>query len=165
VTERDVLSELFALLSDGEKATVRRTGFSLLHLQRVAEHRGFNAQGFRLTPEQLTMLDGPVIVFIEPRGYKHFAVLRGVQGDRAYLADPSRGNIRMPAYRFLHDWVQDDGRGIIFVVESPGGLPLLPVPLTLTNSRSPLPTEHMTVQELLSIGGTAPVRFQEDGRK
>ena len=49
-------------------------------------------------------------------GYKHFAVLKGVRGDRVYLADPSRGNIRMPAYRFLEAWMRG-GTGIIFVVE------------------------------------------------
>jgi len=155
VTERDVLDDLFRLLSDDEKTTVRRTGFSLLHLQRVAQARGFNAQGFRLEPEQLTMLGGPVLVFVQPRGYKHFAVLRGIRGDRAYLADPSRGNIRMPAYRFLHDWVQSDGRGIIFVVEPAEGLPQSPTRLMLPGGQPTLP-EQMTAQELLSVGALFP---------
>ena len=59
----------------------------------------------------LPRLGGPVIVFIEPRGYKHFVVLRGTRGDRVYLADPSRGNIRMPAYRFLDSWLGENGTG------------------------------------------------------
>jgi predicted double-glycine peptidase len=150
VTERQVLGELFALLSEDEKVTVRRSGFSLLHLQRVAQQRGFAAQGFRLTPEQLPMLGGPVIVFIQPRGYKHFAVLRGVRGDRVYLADPSRGNIRMSARTFLHDWVQPDGQGIIFVVEPQSGVPA-ETPLTVAR-RSPRLPEQMTIQRLLSVG-------------
>jgi uncharacterized protein len=153
VTEREVLVELFGLLSPDEQTMVRRTGFSLLHLQRVAQHRGFNAQGFRLAPEQLGMLAGPVVVFIEPRGYKHFAVLRGVRGDRVYLADPSRGNIRMPAYRFLHDWVQDDGRGIIFVVEPVTGLPQTTMPLAL-GAQQPSTPEQMTPRELMTIGAS-----------
>jgi hypothetical protein len=147
VTERDVLRELFDRLADDEKATVTRTGFSLLHLQRVAQKRGLNAQGFRLAPDQIPLLGGPVLVFIEPRGYKHFAVLRGVQNDRVYLADPSRGNIRMPAYRFLHDWVQGDGRGIIFVVEPATGVPQTEMPLMLARRVSP-PPEQMTQREL-----------------
>ena len=155
ITEREVLEDLFNLLSDDEKTTVRRTGFSLLHLQRVAQARGFNAQGFRLEPAQLTMLGGPVLVFVQPRGYKHFAVLRGIRGDRAYLADPSRGNIRMPAYRFLHDWVQSDGRGIIFVVEPASGLPQSPTRLMLGGGQS-APPEQMTTQELLSVGAFLP---------
>ena len=151
ITERDILAQLFGLLSDSEKPTVRATGFSLLHLQRVAQARGYNAEGFRLTPEQLSMLGGPVLVFIEPRGYKHFAVLRGVRGDRVYLADPSRGNIRMPAYAFLNDWLQNDGRGIIFVVEPAAGLPPSGTPLRVVRRGWPQP-EMMTARELLAVG-------------
>ena len=151
VTERQILVGLFDGLSEDEKTVRRRTGFSLLDLQRVAQARGFNAQGFRLEPEQLAMLGGPVIVFIEPRGYKHFAVLRGVRGNRVYLADPSRGNIRMPAHTFLKDWLQNDAKGIIFVVEPKTGLPDAKMPLTLPKDGLRQP-EIMTVREMLAVG-------------
>lgn len=154
VTEGQVLTGLFDLPSEAEKAERRRTGFSLLDLQRVAQARGFNAEGFRLEPAQIGMLGGPVIVFIEPRGYKHFAVLRGVRGDRVYLADPSRGNIRMPVYTFLDSWLQDDGKGIIFVAEPKSGLPGGTTPLTLTAlSRNGLSQpEVISAREMLAIG-------------
>lgn len=151
VTERDILIELFNLLTANEQTTVRRTGFSLLHLQRVAQARGYVAEGFRLTPEQLARLDGPVIVYIEPHGYKHFAVLRGVRNDRIYLADPSRGNVRQAADVFLKSWLQADGKGIIFAVEpatgAPGGTSLLAVA-----GGEPARPEIMTVRELLAVG-------------
>lgn len=151
VTERQLLEELYALLSEEEKIGVRASGFSLLHLQRVAQARAYNAQGFRLEPDQLAMLGGPVIVYIEPRGYQHFAVLRGVRGDRVYLADPSRGNIRMPTYTFLESWLQDDGTGIIFVVEPTSGLPERVMPLALAGEARPLP-EIQSARELLALG-------------
>jgi hypothetical protein len=151
VTEREILAQLFDLLPDAEKTAARRIGFSLLHLQRVAQARGYQAQGFRLAPSQLTLLGGPVIVFIEPRGYKHFAVLRGVQGDRVHLADPSRGNIRMPAYSFLDDWLQDDGTGIIFVVEPKTDRPARATPLAVAKQGLPQP-EILSVRELLAVG-------------
>lgn len=153
VTERDILNELFDVLTDQERETVRRTGFSLLHLQRVAQARGYQAQGFRLAQDQLQRLGGPVLVFIEPRGYAHFAVLRGVRGDRVYLADPSRGNIRMPAHTFLDGWLQDDARGIIFVVQPATGQPESPSPLMPTNEGLPQP-EILTAKELLRVGGS-----------
>ena len=151
VTEHEILVELFDLLSEEEKAAVRSTGFSLLHLQRVAQARGYKAEGFRLEPEQLAMLGGPVIVYIEPRGYQHFAVLRGVRGDRVYLADPSRGNIRLPEYAFRDGWLQNDGRGIIFVVEPKTGLPDSDVSLSLAKQWRPRP-EVMTAREMLAVG-------------
>ena len=157
VTEAQILVGLFDLPTDAEKAARERTGFSLLDLQRVARARGFNAEGFRLERTQLSMLAGPAIVFIEPRGYKHFAVIRGVRGDRVYLADPSRGNIRMPMYAFLDSWLQDDGKGIVFVVEPKTGLPDRPMALSLASSaglQERLRPEVMSVREMLAVGNT-----------
>lgn len=61
--------------SEDQEALREKEGFSLLDLQRVAQRRGHKAQGFRLAPEFLPKLQGPVIAFIRPRGYEHFAVL------------------------------------------------------------------------------------------
>ncbi len=151
VTEREILIDLFDLLSEDEKGLRRKEGFSLLDLQQVARARGYKAQGFRLAPEYLPKLGGPVIVFIEPRGYKHFAVFRGVKGDRIYLADPSRGNIRMPAYRFLDIWLGESGTGIIFVIEPKDGLPDGDAPLSVPVDGLPQP-EIMTAGEMLAVG-------------
>ena len=151
VTEREILVQLFDLLSEEEKKISRKKGFSLLNLQRVAQARGYKAQGFRLDAQYLSRLGGPVIVFIEPRGYKHFAVLRGVKGDRVYLADPSRGNIRMAHHVFLESWLQKGGKGIIFVIEPKTGLPKDKMPLTLKVKGLPQP-EIMTVRQMLAVG-------------
>ncbi len=151
VTEREILVDLFDLLSEDEEGLRRKEGFSLLDLQRVAQARGYKAQGFRLEPQYLPELHGPVIVFIEPRGYKHFAVLRGVRGDRVYLADPSRGNIRMPAYTFLDSWLGDNNKGIIFVVEPKDGLPDREFPLKPLSVGLPQP-EILTAREMLAVG-------------
>lgn len=151
VTEREILVQLFDLLSEEEKKVSRKEGFSLLDLQQVAQARGYKAQGFRLEAQYLSRLSGPVIVFIEPRGYKHFAVLRGVRGDRIYLADPSRGNIRMPVHTFLEGWLQDGGKGIIFAVEPKTGLPKDKMPLTLSVKGMPQP-EIMTTRQMLAVG-------------
>src|SRR5688500_16636270 len=153
VSERQILIDLFTGLSDDDRRTAERIGFSLLDLQRVARTRGYAAEGFRLEPAQLTMLGGPVIVFIEPKGYKHFAVLRGVHGDRVYLADPSRGNIRMPMHTFLDAWLQDDRRGIIFAIEPKSGAPGS-TPAALQAVAPAGRPELIAVRELLTIGGT-----------
>ena len=42
-----------------------------------------------MTLAQLTQLKAPVIVFIQPLGYKHFAVIRGIDRGRVYLAGRS----------------------------------------------------------------------------
>src|SRR6187402_2254785 len=50
VTEAQIMVGLFDLPTEAEKADRRRTGFSLLDLQRVAQAQGYDAQGFRLEP-------------------------------------------------------------------------------------------------------------------
>jgi predicted double-glycine peptidase len=121
VDEQSLLTELLQLISVEDQATVKRKGLSLLDLQHLTERRGHQAQGFRISVSQLAKLQRPVIVFVQTSGYPHFTVLKGVRGDRAYLADPSLGNERMPLYRFVDMWADAQGRGIVFAVEPKDG--------------------------------------------
>jgi predicted double-glycine peptidase len=116
VDERSILLEVLEGLSEQEKSETLEAGLSLLDLKRVSEARGHRAEGYRVDAEFLLQITRPVIVFIKPQGYRHFAVLRGIRGDRIFLADPARGNIRLPAWKFLEMWQEEDGKGVIFVV-------------------------------------------------
>ena len=94
-------------------------GLSLLDLKKYSEQRGYQAVGVKLNYASLPKLMGPVLIHLERKDYRHFAVLRGVRGDRVYLADPSRGNIRMSIDRFAKEW-----SGIALVLGKQGfGLP------------------------------------------
>jgi len=121
VDEEALLRALLETLSAEQLSALHKDGLSLRELQQLAQARGHWAQGFRLAADQLPRLSRPVIVFIRPGGYRHFAVLKGVRGDRVHLADPSLGNVRMPLYRFLEQWVDDSGRGVIFALEPRSG--------------------------------------------
>lgn len=149
ITERQIVDDLFAGLEQAAAATREKEGFSLFDLQQVAQRRGFKAEGFQLEPQYLAQLNGPVIVFLETMGYKHFAVLKGVRGDRVYLADPSRGNIRIPAYRFLQAWMRN-GAGIVFVVEPRDAKPGRMNVLRPSSSGMTQP-EIIGVRELLAV--------------
>jgi hypothetical protein len=119
VKETDILNGVLDTLSNEEAENRQENGFSLLDLKNFAQDRGYRAIGVRLPPTALPDLPGPVMVYIQRKDYKHFAILRGIVGDRVYLADPSRGNIRMPIDRFLEEW-----SGITLVLDKPGfGLP------------------------------------------
>ncbi|GJL62033.1 MAG: hypothetical protein NPIRA04_06870 [Nitrospirales bacterium] len=125
-SESELLNLLKQQISVEEWPTKSIQGFSLLDLKKAAQIKGFRAAGFELTVEQLAKLTAPVIVFIEPLGYKHFAVLRGIDRGLVYLADPSRGNLRMSVYRFLEEW-----NGIVFVLGKSGEERLTDYPLAL----------------------------------
>lgn len=150
VGEAEVVAAMVANLAEDEEQLRKKEGFSLLDMQTVAQQRGHKAQGFRLAPEFLDDLKGPVIVYIEPRGYEHFAVLRGIGGGRVHLADPSRGNVRETAYDFMDMWVGEDGKGIIFVVEKEGGPAISRSLLAVEDGGLP-PPELIGARQLLAV--------------
>jgi uncharacterized protein len=123
----ELLSTRLETMTEEERARKTRIGFSLLDLKVVAQQKGYRAAGFKLTIDQLPQLLAPVIVHVQPFGYHHFAVLRGVAGDRVYLADPGRGNLRMSIERFLDEW-----NGIVFVLGKTGEEKITHYPLALS---------------------------------
>jgi predicted double-glycine peptidase len=114
-SEQEILGMLMSRLTEEEKSRKAERGFSLLDLKRVALDKGFQAAGFRLTMGQLARVTAPILIFVEPFGYKHFAVLRGIDRGRVYVADPMRGNLKMAIGRFLDEW-----HGIVFVLGKSG---------------------------------------------
>lgn len=156
VREDELLRALLASLGEPELAELQKKGLSLLHLQGLAQRRGHRAQGFRLHQSQLAGLSRPVIVFIRPTGYEHFAVLKGVRGGRVHLADPSLGNVRMPLYRFLDMWADESGRGVIFAVERAEGDWPERYALELAAAAQP-PLEALSAQRLMTLAAPWPL--------
>lgn len=155
VGEDELLRALLEPLAPDELAELQKKGLSLFHLQRLAQQRGHKAQGFRLHQSQLDRISRPVIVFIKPGGYEHFAVFKGLRGDRVHLADPSLGNVRMPLYRFLDMWADESGRGVIFAVERGSGAWPERYALQLAGAAGP-PLEALSAERMLSIGVPLP---------
>ena len=87
-TEQTVFIGMFR---DGDRAQIRRLGFSLLDMKRYLANRGIGADGFRVSLEQVAKARLPGIALIDFNGYKHFVVVKGVVGDSVLLGDPSLG--------------------------------------------------------------------------
>lgn len=144
-SEGEILQLLQSTLTPEEQAEKAQRGFSLLDLKKVAQKKGYRAAGFKLTPEQLTRLVAPVIAFVEPQGYKHFAVIRGVQNGMVYLADPARGNLRKRIDQFvLEEWQQ----GIVFVLGKPGEEKLRIHPLSPSEPFSDVQPQFISVIDM-----------------
>jgi uncharacterized protein len=129
-SEEEILNLLQSRLDDTEKRKKMIRGFSLLDLKHAAESKGYRAAGFQLSALQLAQLAAPAIVFVEPDGYKHFAVFRGMDRGRIFLADPSRGNLRMSLDRFLDEW-----SGVVFVLGKEGEEKITSYPLQIPRSQ------------------------------
>jgi predicted double-glycine peptidase len=102
MTEQEVIKGMLAI---GDKAKIRKYGFSLLEMKRFAESRGYLSTGFRMkNVNALSKLKVPAIGLIDVRGYKHFVVIRGVSRGQVYVADPAFGNRAKPLASFDQEW-------------------------------------------------------------
>ncbi|MBN9478656.1 MAG: C39 family peptidase [Bordetella sp.] len=103
-----------AMFADGDQATIRRVGFSLLDMKRYLDARGFPADGFRLSLDELIAMNAPAIVMIDTAGYKHFVVFKGDDAGRVLIGDPALGLKIYSRDQFAAMW-----NGVAFVVRQP----------------------------------------------
>ena len=111
VSEAEIIQTLLKTVPL-EKVKARH-GFSLLDLKNFALSRGYKVTGYRMNEKFLRELKEPVLVPIKFKNYHHFVIIKGVSGDRVFIADPSAGNMSMKIGKFLSMWTS----GIGLVVE------------------------------------------------
>ena len=95
----------------GDRAQIRKVGFSLLDMKRWLESRRLVANGYRVPLDELAKAGVPGIALITLRNYRHFVVVKGVRGDEVLLGDPSAGIVVMPRADFLKAW-----NGVYFIL-------------------------------------------------
>lgn len=100
-TEAAVFEHMFR---QGDQAKIRREGFSLLDMKRFLQTRGFEADGFEQSLDQLATARVPAIVLINEKGYQHFVVIKGLRGDRVLVGDPANGTRALSRAAFQAIW-------------------------------------------------------------
>ena len=104
VTEGEIIKDILSQLPEEQGKNRQEIGLSLLDLKLYAQRKGYQAVGVKLKFTALKKLKGPILVYLEKDGYRHFTIFRGAVEDRIFLADPSLGNYRLPVYDFLTQW-------------------------------------------------------------
>ncbi|WP_201152770.1 cysteine peptidase family C39 domain-containing protein [Rhodothalassium salexigens] len=107
-TEADAFK---AMYEAGDRARIRQVGFSLLDMQRYLAARGLRADGFRLGLDRLAVAGVPAIALVNPFGYKHFVVIKGIGRGEVLVGDPALGMRVMSRAAFGEIW-----DGIVFVI-------------------------------------------------
>jgi predicted double-glycine peptidase len=107
VDEDLFLRALDSILTDEEIVDRIQNGLAMSDLRRAAVDVGYQAVVGKITYEQLLEVKVPVIVGISPEGHDHFVVFRGTDGMWVYVADPIRGNVRMPIQEFTKQWQEN----------------------------------------------------------
>ncbi len=98
---------------EGDKAQIRRVGFSLLDMKRYLEENRLRADGYKVTLDAIEQRKLPGIALVTTKGYRHFVVVKGIVGDRILLGDPSLGLQTISRTKFQEMW-----NGIYFVLNS-----------------------------------------------
>jgi uncharacterized protein len=111
VSEKDVFEVMFA---GGDRERIRREGFSLLDMKRYLEQVGYQADGYEISLDELAGSRIPAIALVRENGYNHFVVVKGIEGARVLIGDPSSGTRILSRRDFETLWAVR----ILFVVRS-----------------------------------------------
>jgi predicted double-glycine peptidase len=110
VSEQEVFLWMY---NHGDRAKIRREGFSMLDMKHYLEANGYHADGFYVTLDQLAEAGVPAIVLVNIKGYNHFVVVKGVTDKRVLVGDPSAGIRIMPRDEFVKMW-----NGLVFIIRN-----------------------------------------------
>ncbi|HWS16159.1 MAG TPA: C39 family peptidase [Candidatus Methylomirabilis sp.] len=110
VSEGAVFSKMY---DKGDKEKIRQDGFSLLDMKGYLESEGYEADGFRISLDKLAELGVPAITVVNPKGYKHFVVVKGVTKKEVLVSDPAAGTSVVPRPQFEEMW-----NGILFLIRN-----------------------------------------------
>jgi uncharacterized protein len=93
-----------AMWNAGNRELIKKAGFSMLDMKSYLQARGFTAEGYRLTVDDLAKVAQPSIVLINLDGFKHFVVVKGVRNGQILVGDPVRGLNRYSYSEFGKYW-------------------------------------------------------------
>jgi predicted double-glycine peptidase len=105
VTEETFLNAVDQVLKDPADRLDRiKNGLTITDLRRAAVAEGYLASIGKLSIQQLRESKAPLLVGIVVDEFDHFVVYRGADDYYVYLADPARGNLRLPIWEFRCIW-------------------------------------------------------------
>jgi predicted double-glycine peptidase len=110
VSEQEVILWMY---KQGDRAKIRKEGFSMLDMKHYLEANGYRADGFYVTLDQLAEAGVPAIVLVNIKGYNHFVVVKGVTDKRVLVGDPSAGIRIVPRDEFVKMW-----NGLVFIIRN-----------------------------------------------
>lgn len=104
-------SVFMGMWQKGDRDEIRRLGFSLLDMKRYLNAHGVRAEGYIVSLDDVARTRIPGIALINVRGYRHFVVVKGVEGGQVLVGDPSLGIRLIDVKSFRAMW-----NGILFAL-------------------------------------------------
>lgn len=100
-----------AMYAEGDQPQIRKVGFSLLDMKRYLDARGYPADGYKVTYDQLLKARSPAITIIQIKSYRHFVVIKGATRDQILIGDPATGLHTLSRKAFEKAW-----QGVVFAI-------------------------------------------------
>jgi predicted double-glycine peptidase len=113
VNETQILVGILSTLSREDLQERIANGLTLTDLKRVSEKAGYVAVLGKLEIDGLRESKVPLLVGITVNGFDHFVVVRGLDDQYVYLADPAVGKIRVAIPDFEKQWQQNTVLAVI----------------------------------------------------
>ena len=104
VTEEQILIVIANILTPEELKDRIKKGLAISDIRRACVEMGYVSTIGTLSLQSLSESKVPLIVGLSHNKYDHFVVYRGMDCDWVYVADPIRGNIRIPIVDFASEW-------------------------------------------------------------
>lgn len=98
----------------GDQAKIAQVGFSLLDMKNYLQEEGYEADGYKAPLETLAEAKVPAIALVSVKGYRHFVVVKGLEGDKVLVGDPALGLRKLPRAEFDEMW----SNGILFIIRN-----------------------------------------------
>jgi uncharacterized protein len=106
-------AEIFkAMYEAGDQAKIQMAGFSLLDMKQYLNRAGYEADGYRMSMDELAKSDNPAIAVITVGPYRHFVVVKGMDNNMVLVGDPALGLKKYPRADFEKMW----NNNIIFMI-------------------------------------------------
>ncbi|WP_189461598.1 C39 family peptidase [Jeongeupia chitinilytica] len=79
------------MYAHGNQELIQKYGFSMADMKAYLESQGFEANGFKMSLDDLAAIGVPAIVVLDLGGYKHFVVIKGISDEWVLVGDPAVG--------------------------------------------------------------------------
>ena len=110
------LERTAAILLSARSKTWKTEGYSVGELQSLARAYGMSIRAARIGAAELQSLTFPLLAWIDFGSNGHFTVIQSFEDGEAFLADPTRGYLRLGKAMWDRLWLKGD-TGIILFVE------------------------------------------------
>lgn len=129
-----------------------KTGFSLQDMVIAARYFGHDAEWRKISKDNLSRISEPVILLIGLNSmYPHYVVFKGIIESEAYLADPIRGNIRLPYEELSKEGLSSKYPNWYVMAIGYEDSRLKTSPLYISNDKSKIDRKHYTVNQSNAI--------------